>query len=217
MSISGVPTTRFTRPVADSQSLKEAYDLLFIAWDMVKIEHTIPSNNLENRITWRFYDAIVTKKSRLTDDGTQQYCFSFHVGSDVTDRKGNRLGITDIQIQFGTDERNRFIIEAKLLNKKGEYLHNKYISYGMMRFITGQYGGGVQCGGMVGYVLDGNTDTARKDVTDNIEAKRLELGTSSTETLRDSAIRKDVYETSHVRQTKKPFTIYHVFLPIRFV
>ena len=214
MSISGVPSAGFTKPVADSLSLEEIYDFFFIAWNMVKIESAISSRNLENKITWRFYDVIVAEKSRLTDDGTRQFCFSFLPGTVVTDGRGKQIGIADIQIQFGTDERNRITIEAKLLNKKGEYLHSTYVSRGMMRFITGQYGHGVLWGGMIGYVLDGNTGIARTSVTDTIEANRLPLGMSPKGTLTKSIIREDVYETSHMRQTKIPFTIYHIFLPV---
>ena len=68
----------------------------------------------------------------------------------------------------------------------------------------------------MGYVLDGDTDKARKSVTDTIEAKRLALGMLPKETLKESTIRSDVYETSHDRQTEthSSFTIYHIFLPV---
>ena len=216
MSISGVPPTEFTRPVADSQSLKEIYDLLFDGWKMVIIEPNMPSKNLENNITWRFYDAIVAEKSRFIDDGTRQYCFSFHSGEGVTDGKGNQTGIADMIVQFGTDERNRFIIEAKLLNKQRASNAGAYVGKdGMGRFMSGKkYGIGVSEGGMMGYVLDGNTAKARKSVTDKIETERQTLGMSPTETLKNSTVHDDVYETSHVRQTGTPFTIYHLFLPV---
>jgi len=215
MSISGIPSTGFAKPFADSQSLQEIYALLFIAWSMVKIESTTSSGNLENNITWRFYDAIVTEKSRLTDDGTRQYSYSFHTGESVIDN-GQQVGITDIQIQFGTDERRRFAIEAKLLNTPKGTNVNTYIGKdGMGRFISGKkYGIGASKGGMVGYVMDGDIDRARKRVTEKIEAKHLTLGMPSTATLTDSTIRENVYETSHIRQTGTPFTIYHIFLSV---
>ena len=88
---------------------------------------------------------------------------------------------------------------------------------GMGRFISGiKYGIGASKGGMVGYVLDGNTGKARKNVTEKIEAKRQTLGMLPMETLKDSTIRQDVYETSHVRPIEQEtlFTIYHIFLPL---
>ena len=217
MSVQGRFSSEFLTPIAETQGdIQTIFDLVFCAWPTLKIDLTVmPSGNLENNITWHFYGAIVAEKSRLTDDGTQQYCFSFLPGTEIIDGKGNRLGITDLQIQFGTDERNRFTIEAKLLNKQRTSNAGAYVGKeGMGRFISGQYGREVQWGGMMGYVLDGDTDKARKSVTDKIEKERQTLGMLKTETLKNSTIRKDVYETSHTRQTGTPLTIYHLFLPV---
>ena len=217
MSIFGSPSPEFAQPVSDSQSLKEAYDLLFAAWEMIEIDlATTPTKNLENTITWRFYGKIEMEKARRTDNGERQYYFSFHPGSSVIDR-GKQVGISDLQIQFGYDERRRFTLEAKLLNKpKGSNI-GEYVGYdGMDRFLRdGKYGIGVSAGGMMGYVLDGNTNGAKQKVTNKIEESRLTLGMSHQETLKKSSLRKDIYETFHTRQTKTVFTIYHIFLPVR--
>ena len=219
MSIIGSPSPEFAQPVSDSQSLKEAYDLLFAAWEMIEIDlATTPTKNLENIITWRFYGKIEMEKARRTDDGERQYCFSFHPGSSVIDR-GKQVGISDLQIQFGYDERRRFTLEAKLLNKPkkgsntGAYVGND----GMGRFIRdGKYGMRVSAGGMVGYVVDGDVEKARRNVADGIADKRQSLGMCSTGILEESDLRESVYMTSHCRkQAPQQFTIYHVFLPVQ--
>lgn len=215
MSIIGTPSSEFAQPINDSQSLKEAYDLLFTAWEMVIVPTDTPTKDLENTITGFFYDAVTVEKARKTDSGNRQYCFSFLPGPHVV-YKGRRIGITDIQIQFGNDERRRFTLEAKLLNKPSASNAGAYVgTEGMGRFICGKYGIGMLKGGMIGYVLDGNTNSAKQKVAEKIENERSALGMSSPETLKKSSLRDDVYETSHIRRTKKPFTIYHVFLPVK--
>ena len=216
MSISGIPSTKFTKPVAASQSLREVYDILFSAWSVAKVDRTAPLKNLENCITWCFYSAIVAEIIRLIDDGTRQHCFTIFSGTSIIYRR-KQVGIADIQVEFNNDPRCRFIIEAKLLNKKGASNARAYVGEeGMGRFISGKkYGIEVSEGGMIGYVLDGNTDKARKSVADKIEKERQTVGMLPTATLKNSTIREDVYETSHVKQTGTSFTIYHIFLPVK--
>jgi len=218
MSIFGSPSPKFARPVSDSQSLKEVYNLLFAAWEMIEIDlTTTPTKNLENIITWQFYGKIEMEKARRTDSGERQYCFSFHPGSSVIDR-GKQVGISDLQIQFGYDERRRFTLEAKLLNKPKDSNIGAYVGPdGMDRFIRdGKYGIGVSAGGMVGYVLDGDVEKARRNVADGIANKRQSLGMRSTGTLEESDLRESVYMTSHNRkQPPQQFTIYHVFLSVQ--
>lgn len=216
MSIVGNPSPEFAQPINSSQSLKEVYDMLFMAWKLVGIPRNAPSGNLENTITWKFYACIRAEKARLTDNGEREYCFSFHPGSSEVDDKGKQTGITDIQIQFGNDERRRFTLEAKLLNQQGATNTGAYVgSEGMGRFIREEkYGIGVSEGGMMGYVLDKNVDKAKRSVTEKIEKECSSLGMVSQGTLKKSSLRDDVYETSHIRHTNVPFTIYHIFLPV---
>jgi len=188
--------------------------------ETVKIDLPVNlSRNWEDSITFHFYSAIISEKSRRKQNG-HQFAFDFTLFASVFDETQVSdglpdYGIPDIQITFRSDEAQRYFFEAKLLNKEGEYLHNQYVSQGMMCFITGKYGKSVQWSGMIGYVLDGNTNKARNKVAMKIENERLTLGMSPTATLNISTIRKDVYETLHMRQTMTPFTIYHVFLPVQ--
>lgn len=215
MSIIGAPSPEFAQPIGDSQSLKEAYDLLFTAWNMVVVPPDTPTKNLEDSITNFFYCAVTTEKARRMDNDNRQYCFSFLPGPFVV-HKGRRIGITDIQIQFGNDERRRFTLEAKLLNKPGAANSGAYVGIeGMGRFVSGKkYGIDVSEGGMMGYVLDGNADGAKQKVMKKIEQERQFLGMPSQDTLKTSYLGDEVYETSHTRHTNTPFTIYHIFLPV---
>lgn len=216
MSVFGNPTPHFSSPISDSQSLKEAYDLMFTAWEKVNVNLQVDStSNLENTITWRFYDKIIAEKSRQADSENRQYCFSFTAGTSVTDGKGKQLGITDIQIQFGYDERQRFTLEAKLLNKPGDNNTSAYTGVaGMGRFMIGKYGAGVSQGGMIGYVLDGNVERAKKNVAESVVERRQTLGMAATAVLEKSALRAAVFETVHQRKKKDTFTIYHIFLAV---
>jgi hypothetical protein len=218
MSFSGTFTRDFTKPISFSQSLKEVYDILFITWKMVKVNADIPTGNLENDITCIFYSKIRTKKAELTENGERQYCFSFLLNSSEVNDNGKLIATTDIQVQFGNDERQRFTLEAKLLNKPKDNNIGAYVGYdGMGRFIRdGKYGIGVSAGGMIGYVLDGDAEKARNNVADSIMNKRKSLGMCSTGILEESGLRESVYMTSHNRkQAPQQFTIYHVFLSVQ--
>lgn len=216
MSIIGSPSSEFARPVADSQSLKEAYDLLFTAWKMVTVPLDTPTGDLENTITRWFYDRVQQEQTRRIDEEARQFCYFFCLSPSATDGKGNLMGHTDMQIQFGTDPRQRFTLEAKLLNKSDGTNTGAYVGFdGMNRFIRDKkYGIGVSEGGMIGYVLDADTEKAKQNVTKKIEKERQSLGMHHKATLKTSSLREDVYETSHVRHTKVSFTIYHIFLPV---
>ena len=215
MSIIGSPSPEFAQPISDSQSLNEAYDLLFVAWNMVAVPFGMSTKNLENVITDFFYEAVTIEKARQMDSCERQYCFSFIPGPRIV-YKGRCVGITDIQIQFGNDERRRFILEAKLLNKPKASNAGAYVgTEGMGRFIREEkYGIGVSEGGMMGYVMDKNVDKAKRSVTEKMEKECSSLGMASRGTLKKSSLRDDVYETSHIRHTNVPFTIYHIFLPV---
>jgi hypothetical protein len=99
---------------------------------------------------------------------------------------------------------------------KRSSLAGKYVEEGMARFVTGQYAQGLDKGGMVGYVMDGQLDDAILAVKDAVESRRKLLKMAKKATLDESSLRpndKQVKETEH-RQAKRPFLIHHIFLPV---
>lgn len=220
MSFQGQFTAGFSSPIVGTQGdIQAVFDVLFCAWARLKIDlTTISSRKWEDSITLRFYRAIIGEKTSRKKLG-YQFSFDFTLFPKVFDEVQDfddlpDFGIPDIQITYRSDEADRYILEAKLLNKSDEYLHVDYVAKGMMRFIMGKYGSNVHWGGMMGYVLDRNTNKAKELVMTRIESERPVLGMPPQETLKISSLRDDVYETSHTRHTNTPFTIYHIFLPV---
>jgi len=187
-------------------------DLFLEAWDA--IPYPAP-DMLEEPITRVFYCYLCQHKKRTT------LPFSFSVESHEIDRStGELLGRIDLRIQNGDQEDVYFAFECKRLNVvvKGKWssLAGEYVENGMARFVTGQYAKGLDKGGMVGYVMDGQLDDAILAVKEAVEKKRELLKMGKKATLDDSSLRpsvKQVKETKH-RQAKRPFLIHHIFLPV---
>ena len=141
--------------------------------------------------------------------------------SDVVDQNtGDLLGRIDVRLFHGCKEDVYFAFECKRLNvlRKGarQSLAGEYADEGMARFVSGKYAGGLDAGGMLGYVMDGDLKSAMAAVKEAIEERRTELCMDSGDTPATSSVRPRntrVKETSH-RQAGKPFLIHHVFLPV---
>ena len=84
-----------------------------------------------------------------------------------------------------------------------------------MRFVEGKYGRGLDKGGMLGYVMDGDVPSAVSAVAGVVARRRKELRLTDGG-LGRSAIRSDdsrLKETRH-QLASGPFVIYHVFLAV---
>lgn len=113
-----------------------------------------------------------------------------------------------------------FCLEAKRLNvvKDGivRTYASEYVRFGMMRFITGQYGKLARSGGMIGYVVDGRVMHAIANVMQNIRNQHVDLGmTPPGELLISTILTADprARETYHTRQhDPAQFRIHHLFM-----
>jgi hypothetical protein len=94
---------------------------------------------------------------------------------------GQELGRIDLKFIPAESalEEIYFAFECKRLNaiEKGHRrtLASEYVTQGMMRFVTSQYGGSVLQGGMIGYVLDGRWKDAIRRVANNITGHSAQL------------------------------------------
>jgi hypothetical protein len=92
----------------------------------------------------------------------------------------------------------------------------EYVKQGMLRFVTGQYAAKMRHGGMIGYVLDGDCDSAIRLVKQNITASRLELCMSVDADMVQSSVHPGnvmIQETSHELRRSQAFSLHHLFLP----
>jgi hypothetical protein len=115
-----------------------------------------------------------------------------------------------------------FTVECKRLRVVGEsglrHLADKYAEEGIQRFVDGRYSKGLPCGGMVGYVMDNQTELAFASMQAEILSKtRRALKVPAREGIRvPSAVLPD-YEwsadTFHNRRDCK-FLVHHLLVGV---
>ena len=173
-------------------------------------------NPLENRITKPFVGHLQTCQE------TRQLPFIFDSNVKlVTPGKDTEIGELDIRVIHGLRPKVFFAFECKRLNvvrdgkyasQAGEYVGDE----GMGCFLSGQYDGGGDCGGMIGYVMDNDVQKAINAINNAIKKKKMNLQIKDPAKLKPSSIvnQKDnpCYETAHVVK-KTDFLIYHIILP----
>jgi hypothetical protein len=133
---------------------------------------------------------------------------------------GERLGRLDIAfIPLINREDIYFCLECKRLNAVTEGVKrsyaSEYVTFGMLRYVSGQYSKAVRHGGMIGYVLDGDVTRAIINVETNIQSQHAALCMSPPGAFMPSTVLDDARarETYHNRSHEQPhvFRIHHLF------
>lgn len=131
------------------------------------------------------------------------------------------LGRIDLKFAPGESalEEVYFAFECKRLyawaSGGWDALASKYVSDGMLRFMKGQYAAKMSQGGMIGYVLNGNCDKAKRQVEKSIVDQQVQLRMTAPARLEISSIRSsidDIRETVHDLGRNRQFRLHHVFL-----
>jgi len=144
------------------------------------------------------------------------------------DRKRMRqkqLGRSDLMSLYSTGARKPwpyFVIESKRLHvtfpSGWKSLVSDYVAgrQGMMCFIEERYARGLESGGMLGYVFDGDIEGARSSVAASIGSNHGRLQCSRTPGLGPSSVLKNDFGVSESRHSisNRSFKIYHVFLAV---
>jgi len=169
---------------------------------------------LEDKITLRLYSALVNRKDRSRHPFLIRY-EDVEVDTDLAKETGRK----DIVVFPGTLEEIYFCLEAKRLNAvvsgRKKALADEYVKAGMQRFVDAKYAKSVRHGAMLGYVLDGRTDRAIKNVEANIRARFQQLRMDPPGRLPPSTVMEHplVKETLHRRSHETtPFHIHHLFM-----
>ncbi len=137
------------------------------------------------------------------------------------------LGRIDLRLTHGYLSDVYFAFECKRLNisvtnkKNGRTnissLAKEYVMNGMTRFVGSepQYAIGLKQGGMIGYVMNGKTDTAITAVNKQVKDNYIDLQMKSPNGLNPSSrlTNKLLRESLH-HLPNQEFTIHHVFLPV---
>ncbi len=173
---------------------------------------------MENRITKPFVGHLQSCQE------IRRLPFFFDSNLKLVDaEKDTEKGELDIRVMHGKRPKIFFAFECKCLNviRKGER-HSQATKYvgkdGMGCFLSGQYYGGGDCGGMIGYVMDNNVKSAKLSINRALEKNKNPLKVVRPAQLKKSLLLQgkeyQCYETIH-SSAKSVFKIYHVILPYR--
>jgi hypothetical protein len=129
------------------------------------------------------------------------------------------LGRIDLIFIHGHREDVYLAFECKrlnILNTSKTYANTGGYSgsEGMGRFFTGKYATGLDRGGMIGYVMDGNIESASERIKKSIVSKEdLKLTKKEIEISCHSPEGWNIFESKH-KQNSSEFVMYHLLLPV---
>jgi hypothetical protein len=174
-------------------------------------------NPIENRISNRFVGHLNTamRKRKLP-------LFKFLPRPKLADADSDsEAGEVDIYVDsFSRHPDAYFVFECKRLNVMYESGIRsdaaKYVgATGMGCFVSGQYPATCDCGGMLGYVMDGNVLLATIAVNRALKRHHRQLRLRLPRELEQATIFPDdpaVRQTRHDRN-RHEFVVYHIMLP----
>lgn len=170
---------------------------------------------LENRITKPFIGHLQT----CQDVRRLPFFFDSNVKL-VESSSDTESGEIDIRVMHGKRPKVFFAFECKCLNViragKRDSQAGKYVGTGGMGcFLSGQYEGGSDCGGMIGYVMDNDREYAKIAVNSALTKNARLLGLQRPYELNPASLLPEALGCSETIHTVKEnnFTIYHLFLP----
>lgn len=188
-------------------------ELVLATWESFRLR---PSVRLEQRITNLFCEAL---ELAYEEEGKRWFIVPDIKRTDP--KSGKELARHDIRF-FHRDiggQRLYFVFECKRLNVawRGRIIPNtSTYTAGMIRFVSQKYGAGHPCGGMIGYVMDGNVPSAHAAVEGRIAKRRGQLQMAARDAYCPSPLmprHPHNGETKHQRSDCE-FLIYHLFLPL---
>jgi hypothetical protein len=179
----------------------------------------VTEHDQEDWITRRLHARII--RLPLFRDGPTTINFQLQPEIPSMNLDSNTpAGKIDLLVPCNRGYQSYFAIEAKrlrFLSPGGRFNtgNREYVRNGMMRFIKGQYSPFMETGAMLGYVFDGNIETARFGVGEYILKKARELKLNPQGQLAKSELlpQESVDETRH-HLKDRTFTIYHIFIDI---
>jgi hypothetical protein len=181
---------------------------------------TLPkAARLEPRITKLLTGAIMARYEREERDW---FCVP---ESPDWNEEGKEISRTDIRLYPPGRKRRHvsLILEGKRLNTPASRAAEYVGAGGMMCFIPTpkvpvKYAAGLPCGGMLGYVLDGNIHRAHSAVCKAIKSKCGPLSLTTDGEFRPLRL-VNSHEFHGITKHQLPdrlFLIYHLLLPVRW-
>jgi hypothetical protein len=173
------------------------------------------ASDYEDPITEKFVTAL--RQSKLYHNLPFFINYQFY---EISSQPPERSGRIDICFSPGSSEHVYFAFECKRLryvdNSGFRSNTSEYVGRdGMMCFVTGKYASKMSCGGMLGYVMDGDISAAISSVEKALMKGRHHIrvvGTQVWKVPKGAPIGGIVKQSKH-QLRNRIFTIYHVFLP----
>lgn len=205
-------------PFADDY-LGEILEAVVVVWSQIEKPK---QSHFENVITNRLAGRL------LNDPAFRELPYDIVPQFQITDLSGKILGLLDLHFKHRHSKRDYFAFEAKRLHvtRPGGTFSNEHSIYvgneGMMAFIDGQYSKNLPAGGMLGYVMDGDTKKAWDGLKARIDKCRGELKLTPTSKFAKSPLSHIVAkgmqntllgETMH--QLDSNLRLFHLLLPVK--
>lgn len=203
----------------EKEYLEEILQAIALAWARMKRPEP---GEIEDRITFRL-------AGRLQNDPAFRYMpYDIVPQYWILNIDGRRLGRLDLRFKHRQSQKDYFAVESKRLHVRypGGSIGTEYSIYsgdpGMGAFIGGQYSEDLPAAGMLGYVMDGDTERAWNGITKNIDSKREELRIFGHTSLVASTISLCVEtslagtrlgETLH-HLVSRELRLFHMLLPV---
>ncbi len=172
---------------------------------------------LEPQLNPRFLAALITEKTRRG----LHLRFEGDGATWTEDDPPKKIGEVDIKVMFAhswRDEDSYLGLECKRLGQAPRLrrLFGRYVSEGVMRFVTGKYSRGHRWGMMVGYVIDGCVSAAARRLRATICRARVRAAmVEGLAPARDIAPIRHLYGTWHKqRKTNIPIRLLHYLFPL---
>lgn len=197
-------------PLFPNDFLDDIIGRVFVAWDRIPKPIT---ETLETRIT------KLLRHQYAYDPIIKQLPFQIRRELTVDDpESGDELGRIDLCLLHGNDEDVYFAFECKRLNVTFDSgfktLAPAYVGEdGIGCFVSQKYSVGQTCGGMIGYVFDGNMEVAMESVEERIKDKATEIALKSSGLVSTNLSVANGYlrETRHGTANGE-FAIFHLFV-----
>ena len=187
------------------------FDLLIQSWQRVRLPvWEIEERQIERRMTNLHYKAL--KELYKADTEKEWFPTLEEPNYDDEGRDESRTDIRFYALKHG-DGSADFTVECKRLNTPTGDKSKKYVDDGMMRFVDERYGRDRNQGAMLGYVEDGNCQSALKKVrTQIVTAKgKLNLIGNGMESAEDLPGAPNNGKSSHCRGGTR-FLLLHLLL-----
>lgn len=137
----------------------------------------------------------------------------------IEDADGNvsQSSSIDFVLTVGDDEEVYLAYECKRLNvpyaARVRSLCVPYVTEGLMRFVTGQYSNGLPMATMIGYVMNGDNDRARRGLRKVMKARTATLGLTSEQDHPSVPGAPTRFSSTHTCRPGHSMRVEHYLLP----